>query len=55
MAARIAHAQAQGCTSIHTETGDPVGNEPNPSLANMVRCGFERICSRANLAFTSPN
>jgi hypothetical protein len=54
MAARIAHAQAQGCVSIHTETGEPVGDEPNPSLANMVRCGFECVCSRANLAFTAP-
>ena len=54
MAARIAHAQTDGCTSIHTETGEPVGDEPNPSLANMVRCGFERVCSRANLAFTAP-
>lgn len=48
MAARIAHAQAQGCTAIHTETGEPIGDEPNPSLANMRRAGFETIGSRPN-------
>jgi hypothetical protein len=48
MAARIAYALATGCTSVHTETGEPVGDEPNPSFANMQRCGFERIGSRVN-------
>ena len=47
-AARIAHAQSAGCTSIHTETGEPAGEEPNPSLMNMVRCGFEQVASRPN-------
>jgi GNAT superfamily N-acetyltransferase len=50
MSARIRHARRLGCKSVHTETGEPVGNEPNPSLANMVRCGFERVCSRVNYA-----
>lgn len=49
-AARIAHARSLGCTSIHTETGEPMGDEPNPSLTNMVRCGFEKIASRVNYA-----
>jgi hypothetical protein len=52
MSARIAHAQRQGCTSVHTETGEPLGNEPNPSLANMVRCGFERVGSRTNYSIS---
>jgi hypothetical protein len=47
-AARIARAQAEGCSAIHTETGEPVGDEPNPSLTNMVRCGFVKVASRAN-------
>ena len=50
MSARIRHAQERGCTAIHTETGEPIAGEPNPSLANMVRCGFERIGSRLNFA-----
>jgi GNAT superfamily N-acetyltransferase len=52
MAARIAHALDAGCVSIHTETGEPIGDEPNPSLANMRRCGFERIASRVNYALS---
>ena len=50
MAARIARALAAGCTSVHTETGEPIGDEPNPSFLNMQRCGFERIGSRLNYA-----
>jgi hypothetical protein len=50
MALRIGEAGAAGCTEIHTETGEPVTNEPNPSLANMQRCGFTRIYSRLNYA-----
>lgn len=52
MAARIGHALRGGCTSVHTETGEPIGDEPNPSLANMQRCGFERIASRVNYALS---
>lgn len=48
MSVRIAHALDEGCSAIHTETGEPVAEEPNPSLRNMVRCGFERVASRAN-------
>ena len=50
MALRIRDAIAAGCTRIATETGEPVANEPNPSLANMVRCGFGKACSRLNYA-----
>ena len=50
MALRIRDAAAVGCARIFTETGEPVANEPNPSLANMKRCGFKRVCSRLNYA-----
>lgn len=54
MAARIQAAIDAGCRWIVTETGEPIGEEHNPSLANMVRCGFERACSRANYAAPQP-
>ncbi len=50
MALRIREALAAGCARIFTETGEPVGDEPNPSLANMQWCGFRRVCSRLNYA-----
>jgi len=50
MAQRIEAAIAAGCTRLVTETGEPVGDEPNPSLANMEWCGFEKVCSRLNYA-----
>ena len=40
MARRIKDAIAVGCTSIATETGILPGRA-NPSLDNMLRCGFE--------------
>jgi hypothetical protein len=40
MARRIGDAIALGATSIATETGILPGR-PNPSLDNMLRCGFE--------------
>src|SRR5262245_26154540 len=49
MALRIEDAIAAGCTHIVTETGEPVGDEPNPSLSNMKRCGFRQVASRLNL------
>lgn len=48
MARRIADALAAGCTRLFTETGEPVGEEANPSLANMFRCGFAMVGSRLN-------
>jgi len=50
MALRIREAAAAGCARAFTETGEPIGEEPNPSLANMERCGFRRVCSRLNFA-----
>lgn len=50
MALRIRDAALAGCTRIATETGEPVGGEPNPSLANMRYCGFRQVCSRLNYA-----
>jgi GNAT superfamily N-acetyltransferase len=47
---RIALAIEGGCTHVVTETGEPINNEPNPSLRNMYRCGFTRVCSRLNYA-----
>lgn len=48
MSRRIADAIDAGCRHIVTETGEPVGDEPNPSLTNMYRCGFRRVASRLN-------
>jgi GNAT superfamily N-acetyltransferase len=50
MALRIREAIAAGCTQITTETGEPVADEPNPSLINMRHCGFRQVCSRLNYA-----
>ena len=41
------HALA-GARHLVTETGEPMGDEPNPSLANMNRCGFVTVASRLN-------
>jgi GNAT superfamily N-acetyltransferase len=48
MAQRIRIALEHGIRHIATETGEPVAGEPNPSLANMRRCGFQQVCSRLN-------
>lgn len=50
MARRIHDAIESGCRHIATETGEAMGDEPNPSLANMKRCGFEKVASRLNFA-----
>jgi hypothetical protein len=39
MVRRIADAISLGCTTIATETGI-LADRPNPSLDNMLRCGF---------------
>jgi len=52
MAARIRRALETGHECIVTETGEPVGDDPNPSLANMLWAGFRRVDSRTN--FESP-
>jgi GNAT superfamily N-acetyltransferase len=50
MLARIRLAIEAGCRHIVTETGEQMGDEPNPSLRNMLACGFTKICSRENYA-----
>lgn len=50
MSMRIQAAIDAGATAIVTETGEPVGDEPNPSLRNMQRCGFRTVVSRLNFA-----
>lgn len=50
MARRIADAIGAGVRHIVTETGEPIADEPNPSLANMKRCGFVTVASRLNFA-----
>ena len=54
LAARIALAAELGCRVVATETGEPIGTEHNPSLANIERAGFVRVCSRLNLAAPAP-
>lgn len=49
LARRVADAQQAGARWIVNETGEPVGAERNPSLANLRRCGFEPLASRLNL------
>lgn len=50
MARRIADAAASGARYAITETGEPIADEANPSLANMRRCGFETVASRLNFS-----
>ena len=52
MALRIRLAIEAGRTRITTETGEPVGDEPNPSLRNMAACGFAKVFARLN--FVAP-
>lgn len=54
MSRRIADARAAGATAIATETGAPTGQEDNPSLANMFRCGFVQVGLRQNVVRASP-
>jgi hypothetical protein len=53
MARRIEDAIALSARYLFTETGEPVGNEPSPSLNNMKRFGFAKIVSRVNLKATA--
>jgi GNAT superfamily N-acetyltransferase len=50
MTRRIQQAIAAGCTQLFTETGEAIGDEPNPSLRNMHACGFHHAFSRLNYA-----
>jgi hypothetical protein len=46
----IEDAIALSARYLFTETGEPIGSEPNPSFNNMTRCGFVKVASRLNLA-----
>jgi GNAT superfamily N-acetyltransferase len=50
LARRVADAIELGCTELVTETGEPIGSEPNPSLANIEHSGFVRVAVRRNYA-----
>lgn len=54
LARRIADAAAAGARWVVTETGLPVDNEPNPSLANIRAAGFDCVAERANWAAPPP-
>lgn len=54
MIERVRMASAAGCRLIATETGDPVSNEPSPSLDNMLACGFTRVFGRLNYDAPAP-
>lgn len=49
LARRVTDAVGLGCVHLVTETGEPIGDEANPSLANIRRCGFTTVASRLNL------
>lgn len=48
LAARIDHAAQAGCAWVASETGEPVWDEPNPSLNNLLAAGFRCVASRRN-------
>ena len=54
MAHRIADTGAAGRAWAVTETGEAIGDEPNPSLAIMVRTGFRCVASRLNFECGPP-
>ena len=51
-ARRIADAGAHGCRLVITETGEDTPEDPNPSLHNMLRTGFQVAYLRPNWART---
>lgn len=48
MATRIGMALDSDCRWLVAETGEAVDGEPNHSFGNLLRHGFEVVCSRAN-------
>jgi GNAT superfamily N-acetyltransferase len=56
MAARLKDAASSGAKWASTETGTETETDPNPSLHNMRRMGFEELYVRENwsLRFNSP-
>ncbi len=50
LAERIRVAIALGCRTVVAETGVRLGDEPNPSLDNMVALGMQPVAVRPNFA-----
>jgi GNAT superfamily N-acetyltransferase len=51
---RISDAARLGASDVFTETGEAVEGEPQPSYQNILKVGFKRLYSRANLVSPSP-
>ncbi len=49
LARRVSDAARLGATDVFTETGEAVEDEPQPSYKNILKVGFKRLYSRANL------
>ncbi len=49
LARRISDAARLGASEVFTETGEAVEGEPQASYHNILKVGFKRIYSRANL------
>ena len=49
LARRVSDAARLGVTDVFTETGEAVEGEPQPSYNNILKVGFKRAYSRANL------
>ena len=54
LAARVRFALEQGCTTIHTCTGEDVPGDPQHSYNNIKRCGFRETYLRENWALPKP-
>ncbi len=50
LAARVRFALEEGCTAIHTCTGEDVPGDPQHSYNNIKRCGFRETYLRENWA-----
>jgi hypothetical protein len=48
MARRLRIVREHGIRDVATETGEPIADETNPSLGDLFRFGFRRVCSRLN-------
>jgi hypothetical protein len=51
IARRLRVAQALGCRFVTAETGLPIADEPNPSLANLRAAGLRTLEVRDNYVF----
>ena len=54
-ARRLADARTAGCTLAITETGEDLPEDPNPSLRNMIRAGFQVAYVRPNRVRRPPD